>query len=957
MSGYGFRGERALVRVDRVSPPDEPELRVRHIAVYLDRALTSGVPSVTAEAPRLLVTASTTGPVQIDPALAEQLAGAPRDAFVRQGTDRIRRAFLPGGERDQRTGQMSQAGRLEQITLDPEDPLRTESILPTNGLVTYHADRFAFEPDRDGQSVLTLMGTVRLIYQDREATRTLTLAAQDAVIFMDSVDLADAGTLDATEIRGMYLEGGVVITDGEYTARAPRAFYDLIGDRAVLLEAVMYAWDPRRDIPLYLRADVLRQTAQQSFEAERALLTTSEFAAPHFAIGARRLTVRPRVQREVPAGTPGSIASTGGSSAGNAGAAGTAGDGSFNRNGEGTPGRGLIDPVASASAGPLRYYAQDTTLEFLQTPFFWWPRLSGAVDRGPIRSIQIGTSSDLGVTLETEWDLFAILGAESPQGVDGILRVDWNGEHQLGLGADLAWDRDGNADRGERIGEFRGYIVPDEQGIDEIGRRRDIDRNGETRGMMLLRDRQEIFEGFEVSLEGAYVSDETFLEEYFPREATSAKAYETSLYLNRYGDDWAFTVLAATDFNNFQAQLPALQSSPYTVDRLPEIGMYRIGRPVFNGAATYFAQTTASVLRLRFYDDTPGDRGIRNADSLIALGIPAASNFSSDPALTGLPDNYVGRFDSRHELTMPLKFRGVDVTPYGIARLTAYDDSFNDFRGNEDRLRLWGGLGVRASTAFTRISRAENNLLDLNGMRHIIEPSVDAYVLGSTIDSETLPVFDPDIEGISDRPGVRFGLRNTWQTQRGEPGDTRSVDWVVWDTSFVLTADDQPIATVMPRGFSYRPELIRGGNHAHSALRWRVTETLAANGEITYALEPDRVTDRLAQWRVGATLRPDPAFNAFVSFQEIAALDTTLLSYGFSVALTDKYTIGFDQRLDFSENESRRFTIGLTRKLPGWVMRVAASVDEIDGETAVGFYLAPDGYGGGGGGFNLFDDR
>ena len=45
--------------------------------------------------------------------------------------------------------------------------------------------------------------------------------------------------------------------------------------------------------------------------------------------------------------------------------------------------------------------------------------------------------------------------------------------------------------------------------------------------------------------------------------------------------------------------------------------------------------------------------------------------------------------------------------------------------------------------------------------------------MGSTIDPERFPVFDDDVEAIQEGYGVRLGLRNTLQTQRGGPGRWR----------------------------------------------------------------------------------------------------------------------------------------------------------------------------------------
>src|SRR5690606_22021637 len=73
------------------------------------------------------------------------------------------------------------------------------------------------------------------------------------------------------------------------TVRAPRIFIDPKANKAVVLDAVVYAIDVNRQIPLYIRADQLRQESRTSWSGRNVTLTTSEFAKPHFAIGSGRL--------------------------------------------------------------------------------------------------------------------------------------------------------------------------------------------------------------------------------------------------------------------------------------------------------------------------------------------------------------------------------------------------------------------------------------------------------------------------------------------------------------------------------------------------------------------------------------------------------------------------------------------------------------------------------------------
>ena len=86
------------------------------------------------------------------------------------------------------------------------------------------------------------------MYEDADEGRDVLLTAERIVIFLDKDDDAGgaaAAQLDAGRVRGVYLEDGAVVSDGSTTVRAPRAYYDMKSDRAVLLDAVVWRYDVR----------------------------------------------------------------------------------------------------------------------------------------------------------------------------------------------------------------------------------------------------------------------------------------------------------------------------------------------------------------------------------------------------------------------------------------------------------------------------------------------------------------------------------------------------------------------------------------------------------------------------------------------------------------------------------------------------------------------------------------
>ncbi len=909
MGAYAFGGSRAVVRVRTQRPPGRT---VRRLAVYLDgaRSLSAGV-SIDAEAERLLVTGATEGGVRLaapltraDASPDEALIGAARARLarfdetgngelvpaaeaVRQDADRR----LTIAERDL----LAQADRLPEAARVAEVRPRGErravraprvpdpGVLPTRGVVRFRADRLWADTDRQ---VAVLIGGVQMIYSDYEQDRTVVLRAQNAVVYVegDAQGALGGGTLDAARVRSVYLEHDAVISDGEYTVRAPRMFFDLGLNKAILLDAVMYTWDARHDVPLYVRAETVRQQSRTSFEAEDALLTTSEFAEPHFAIGVGRVTVE--------------------------------------------------RPVSPGSDAPERFTAEHMTLQWNELPFFYWPVLAGENRDPPLRSVRTGYSSDDGVEVETRWDLFALAGREAPDGVEADLLVDYLGDHGPSVGTRIDYERR------ELFGNLDARLMPQDEGTDEIGGRRDVEQTDELRGFARWQHRQPLPDGWELSLEAAFVSDETFLEEFERDEAFEAKPYETSLFLNRRDEEQQLWLLTSYDFNEFLPQLSPAQTPGFFTAKAPELGYFRTGTDLWDGRLTWFSENRVARIRAQFGDDTPDDRGFRPPAAMELFGIDADTTFRDAASADGFPTGWVGRFDSRQELVVPLEVGDFRINPYAVGRFTGYDDDFEEFRGEDDQFRLWGAVGTRVSTqAHATYDGVESRLFDVHRLRHIVEPSVDVFYAASSVDPEALPAFDYDVESINEGAGVRLGLRNTFETQRGGPGRWRSVDWLVLDTDLVLRSDDADVDTELARFFSYRPEFSRGGDHFYTRLLWLVTDTLAFTGDLTQNLEDGET----AAWRAGINLQHTPRLTSFVEYSELDVLDSRLLTYGFAYQLTTKYRVGFEQQLDFGERDTRRIRGFVERALPRWTLRLDASFDEVDDETTFGVVLVPQG--------------
>ncbi|QQE12655.1 LPS assembly protein LptD [Planctomycetota bacterium] len=943
---YSFRGESAVVRIET---EERPGRTIYHVAIYLDHATPGRVPGnlggpIVASARKLLVTMSTYGKIKLDTDLmlpsdfgvqsvltesamgrfarydasrSQVLAGGPvrpvygAEVFARRAMRR-QAIGVEISEADKEFVRLANAQLERSVVEQPEQfgggtrnaavDEDEAAIFPARGTISYGpVAAFSTEPTGPNERALMFLGGIDLTYEDFDLGRSVSLNAQKAVIFIDERQLQNnqnneiqgqGGEMGASGIRGIYLEDNVIVSDGDYTIKAPRIYYDLVENKALVLDAVMYTYNVDLKLPLYVRADALRQTSATSWEAEEAQFTTSEFGEPHFAIASSKITIEKREK-------------------------------------EGRPDRFYLS-------------SRHNRGEVLGTPLAYFPYVAGEYYDIPLRDVRGGFNSRFGPFIETGWDMFSLFGAEKPENVNMIGKIGWLGVHNGTLGLDLDYDTDMS------YGFLKSYLIPLDGGEDVLGEgREDVNRSGDTRGYETWKHRQYLPENVELSLQSSWVSDDTFLEEFFPREAYEAQQYQASGYVKVSEDNWLVSGVAKTNLNSFTPQLTYLQAPGYTVDKLPEIQATTAPFTLFGETFNWYSQSSLSRMRVRAGTDTPGDRGFEPEASEEVFGFGPDQSFRSFVESQGVPTNYVLRADTRHELSLPLEIADwLNWTPYVVGRVTAYDQTFEDFNngeGADDTVRLWGMVGSRFDTEFSKVlTTKRSNILNTNGIRHVIEPYFNFWTVSTNIDDQDLPIFDYDVERIDQGSGLTFGMRNTFQTKRGGPGRWRDVDWIALDTRYVQRFDPGFPDFEIPRYYNYHPEYSIGGSHFYSNLQWMVSDNVAVFGELTWG---DR-QDEVVQWRVNGTINHTPRLQTFVNYEEIPVLSSRLLTYGFSYRMTTKYMVHFLQRFDLSEDNSRRITVMLDRKLPRFVFRVNVILDVVDNEQLFNVEIIPDGLAG-----------
>jgi len=756
---------------------------------------------------------------------------------------------------------------------------------------------FKLHEAADGWRALTVTGGVYLSRGSADAEDFLELQADSVVVFLPEKsasttqngrepvglgvermprphrrgDAAKAGGAGAPEgsspddqvmesmlgdvvVESVYLEGDVRMSIGRTEVTASRLYYDLIRDRAVILDAVVRTTAVDSTLPIYVKADEIRQLAANHFVATDATVTTSEFHTPHYQIGASRVEL---------------LADS----------------------------RGGSELAGAVSSG--KFKIQNATVQLLGTPVFYWPQLTGSIDGSEtaLRGLRFGYSENFGFETETDWNAFSVAGLETPKGFDAKLSLDLYTDRGFGTGIDAQYERD------NYYGLVRSYVMRN-KGQDELGKDRRPDSAHAFRGRYLIRHRQFLDDDWQLTLESSYQSDRDFLEEFFESEFYNDKERENVLHLKKQRDNWALTAAAQVRLLDYVT----------TTERFPDFGFFLYGEPV--GAATWFSENRAGFVRYRQSDAV-------TLRELLFEDRPGSSKMTA-------------RAHTRQELDVPLDIGAWRVIPFVSPMLSAYSDTID--KGGVERVFMTAG--VRASTYLSKVyADARSEMFDVEGIRHIIKPDVTAWVSGTNIDGDSLYPFDDTVEPMGDMDGFSLGLRQRWQTKRGEGKTRRIVDMVTWDLEAGVFNDvDHPTKASGFVSFS-RPELSIPRNHVRSSFIWRVNDRTAVLNELNWDMN-DGAVDLL---NLAMAIERTPRFSYLLGYRFIRETDSNLLGLDFNYQMTEKHALAVRNAFDLDRGRTLDATVAFIRRFPRWYGAIAFRFDEARDDFGLMVNIWPEG--------------
>jgi len=769
---------------------------------------------------------------------------------------------------------------------------------PASTPVSFAAEHVETAQTPDHHAAFVLSGGV-FIFQQRPKGDTIELRAQRAVLFttVEHVkELSDSkrGKRIQDSVESAYLEGDVridyisaVAAKGEQRLTADRVYYEFATDRAILTNAVVHTVDLKRQIPIILRAKLLRQLAQGEYNAEKAKLTTSSFALPSVAIAADRMYVK--------------------------------------------------SETAPDTGDQATYFkANAVTLPVFGVPVFYWPVLSGTADDrgGALRGLALENRTGFGFGPETEWGLFESLGTMPSKDLDAAYRLDYFSERGPAFGLSAAYQggyiTDTTRQPLEFEGDFKAYFIHD-MGQDDLNRGLIKEYNDETlRGRVLWEHTHYFPDGWEAQLRAGWVSDATFLEEWYRQDYETELPLSVSAYAKHQQDTEATTFLLDIQPSHV-VTTSDLEQEQFEVERYPEVGYRRIGDGVLDNQLTFFSDNTADAIKMQPSRDPLVEQGY-DPKAGVSPGLPSLGT-------TGIFPHTVFRENFRQELDYPVTAGPIRVVPYTMGILTQYSNSPN---GGEIT-RLLAGAGARFSTAFWKVDPyAESDMFDIHQIRHIIQPEVNLFTSAQNIGHQDVYIYDEPIDAVNGISAAQFALRQTWQTKRGAPGEWRNVDFFSLNVEANFFADKPPSKFDNPlnfRGlfFSSLPEASVPRDSVNADASWRISDETVMLADMSENLDKGD----LATAAIGILVRRGDRLSYFLENRYVEDLNANITTVNLTYQLTNKYLVAISQSFNFSNDQDVSSGISVQRSFDSFSITVTAYRDLTTNVNSFSINLTP----------------
>jgi len=397
--------------------------------------------------------------------------------------------------------------------------------------------------------------------------------------------------------------------------------------------------------------------------------------------------------------------------------------------------------------------ARNVTLYILDKPVFWFPYLVVPLNykNAPL-AVNPGYSSEMGAYVLT-----SVGYGINPQ-LTGKVLADWRSLRGVGGGAILDYDYGAIFQ-----GQITGYLTQDKRAPTPGNDNPYESREDRTRGRLTVRHRTNFDDHTHIIARYHNASDEFVLRDFFHKEERIETEQHSFVALTHNTEHYGLLVDASKKINDYEAM----------VEKLPEVRLDWRNQPFLRDGLFYESRSSfANIANLY-------GRSTRVED--------------------------VTRFDTRHIWTAPLKWNEFKFTPYLGNRGTYY----SRLRNSQDAdVRLAFEYGADLRTHFYKTHSVEFSKLgvEVNNLRHVVEPSVALNSVHSTLGNYNLHQFD-SVDKLDSPDVVTLGLENRLQTKRVVNGKMQRVDIVSLNTFLIF--ETHPEGAKDRANFtSFAPELV-----------------------------------------------------------------------------------------------------------------------------------------------------
>ncbi len=768
-------------------------------------------------------------------------------------------------------------------------------------------------PETD-ETIVVARGGVTVLVRDVQAEfpggerldlGTVSLSADKIVGWFPLATGLFSGNRSMDQSEGeIYLEGNIVFRQGQRVVYADSMYYNVRRQYGMILNAEAITPIPEYEGLIRLKAEVLQQVSRGEFIAFDTALTTSRMGVPRYWLQNEQMRFSDQTKAAIDPVTNQPIE--------------------------------VSDRVVSGN-GSFVYIAG--------VPVLYWPTFTSnvSVPSFYVTGIKVKRDSIFGTQAMVDFDVFQLLGVQRPpSGVRWTLSTDYLSERGPALGTAVTYNRgDFFGLPGPTNGFLDAWSIYD-TGLDVLGRdRRDLEPETDYRGRVLGRHRQWLPYDYEMVAEVGYLSDRSFLEQYFENEYDRNKDHDTSLRLRKYYFNNLFEIAAEAQLNPFYTD----------TQRLPSLDHYLLGGSVLGDRLTVSMHNQVSYSELKIAD-SPDNAAL---DAITQTPLPG------EVAAQGIIAS------TRQEVAAPLELGPLKLVPYLSGEASHYGE---DVAG-DSLTRLIGQAGIRSTLPMWRFDRnVQSSLLNVRGLAHKVDFTSDLFFADSSSNLDDLPLYDPldddaqeefrrrfffntfggalptrfDPRNYAYRQGLqryvtnpseviaddalqaRLGIHQRWQTKRGVPGRERIVDLLQFDVDTVLFANadrDNFGETIGPTTYDFRYHL---GDRV----------TLLSDG---YA---DWFDLGLRSISAGVRTSRPGVGDVYVGLMSLEGpISATVLRSSYDYRLNEKWILTAASTYDFGNTGNIGQTVSVTRIGESMLLRLGLDIDEGRDNVGLVFALEP----------------